>query len=235
MKVLNDKNKCCGCQACFNACNSKAIEMKYDDEGFLYPFISDEKCVQCGRCKAVCPIFHKPDNNPLELAYGCYAKNQDEHKSSSSGGIFSVIAREVLANGGVICGAAYDYDQLVNHIIIDNEDNLKHLKETKYVQSSIGDVYQTLQCHLKTGRQVLFSGVPCQVAGLKSYLNQDYDNLFCIDLICHGVPSPDVWKQYLSEISPDNTVRKVISCPFAHFVFFSWEMSGSFCLCTVKF
>ena len=207
--VINDISKCCGCHACYNACSQHAIEMKYDKEGFLYPKISEENCIQCDKCKAVCPILHKPEVNQLEAAYGCCAKDQEERDSSSSGGVFSVIARAVLSNGGVVCGAAYDDDLKVFHKIITKETELLDLKETKYVQSRTGDSYQIIKDYLLEGRYVLFSGVPCQVAGLKSFLGRDYDNLLCIDLICHGVPSLLIWSQYLTEVSDGSPVRKV--------------------------
>ncbi len=207
--VLDKKEKCCGCSACYSICPVQAIEMQPDEEGFLYPIISEKKCIGCGRCKEVCPITHKPSNFSLKLSYGCYAKRQEEQMESSSGGVFSVLARKVLLENGIVCGAAYDEKQLVFHLIIESENELFRLKGTKYVQSRIENVFSDIKEFLAQNRTVLFSGTPCQVAGLKSFLGKEYDNLICVDLICHGVPSPKVWERYLKQISKGSTVEKV--------------------------
>jgi len=207
--VLNQKEECCGCSSCYNICPVQAIEMQPDEEGFLYPTISEKKCIGCGKCKKVCPIIHKPPKLPLKLAYGCYAKKQEEQMESSSGGVFSVLARKVLLENGIVCGAAYDEKQLVFHLIIESENELSRLKGTKYVQSRIENVFTDIKKFLIQNRMVLFSGTPCQVAGLKSFLGKEYDKLICVDLICHGVPSPKVWEHYLKQISKGNKVEKV--------------------------
>lgn len=207
--VLSEKEECCGCSACYNICPVQAIEMKPDEEGFLYPIISEKKCIGCGRCKKVCPIIHKPEKFSLKLAYGCYAKKWEEQMSSSSGGVFSVLARRILLEKGVVCGAAYDKNQMVFHLIIDSEEELYKLKETKYVQSQINKIYVDIKKYLMQNKTVLFSGTPCQVAGLKGFLEKEYDNLICIDLICHGVPSPEVWKRYLEFVSNKREIEKV--------------------------
>lgn len=209
INVLDKKEKCCGCAACYNICPVQAIEMCPDEEGFLYPIILEEKCIGCGRCKKVCPIINKPLNYPLKVALGCFAKKKDEQMSSSSGGIFSVLARKVLSEKGIVCGAAYDDECLAFHLIIESENELFRLKETKYVQSRIENAYISIKNHLKQNKTVLFSGTPCQVAGLKSFLGKEYDHLVCVDLICHGVPSPKVWRDYLKQISKEKTVEKV--------------------------
>lgn len=209
MEILKNKQDCCGCHACYNACPVQTIEMQSDEEGFLYPVVQEEKCIQCGQCQKVCPAINKPETLPLEDAYGCYAVNMDERMSSSSGGMFSLFASAVLLENGVVCGAAYDENNEVFHFITSDKQDWKCIKETKYVQSRIGDIYKSVKAYLKNGRQVLFSGTPCQVAGLKSYLGQTYDNLLCMDIICHGVPSPEVWKSYLKEIAGDKKVVKV--------------------------
>lgn len=200
------KEKCCGCHACYNICPSNAIEMITDSEGFLYPKISIEKCINCGKCIQSCPGIKSPNKNPLDKAYACYAKREEEHLSSSSGGFFAVLAKEILQEKGVICGAAFDDSVKVKHIVTDNALDLEKIKKTKYVQSTIGQAYSQIEELLKTRRKVLFSGTPCQVAGLKLYLGQDYDNLVCIDLICHGVPSPEVFARYLLEKSGEHKV-----------------------------
>lgn len=200
------KEKCCGCHSCYNICPQNAISMIKDSEGFLYPIISKESCINCGKCVRCCPGIKSPDMNQLDKSYGCYAKNKEELMTSSSGGFFGVLARRILKENGVISGAAFDDSVKVSHIVTDNVIDLNKIKKTKYVQSVIGQVYLQVEKTLKTGREVLFSGTPCQVAGLKLYLGRDYDNLICIDLICHGVPSPEVFARYLLEKGGDHEV-----------------------------
>lgn len=209
MDILSKKQDCCGCHACYNVCPVQAVHMKSDDEGFLYPFIDKDKCIDCGKCKKVCPTLHIPPINPYEEAYACYAADNEEHMSSSSGGVFAVLARQVLKEGGVVCGAAFDESMVLKHILIENESELSKLKGTKYVQSTIGNAYSETKKVLKTGKLALFSGTPCQVAGLKAFLGKEYDNLLTIDLICHGVPSPEVWQDYLRELGGNTKVRYV--------------------------
>lgn len=209
MKILENADQCCGCHACYDSCPAKAIEMRMDSRGFLYPYIIDEKCIQCRKCQKVCPIQNIPALSSLGQAYGCYARSSEEHASSSSGGVFSVLARQVLSSGGAVCGAAFDKEHAVVHTVIENECDLRKLKETKYVQSSIGTVYSEIKELLKSNRLVLFSGMSCQVAGLKNFLGAEYSNLICVDLICHGVPSPGVWKRYLDELTAGKTVENV--------------------------
>lgn len=210
LDFIKRKEKCCGCHACYNICPVQAIEMQADEEGFLYPILIADKCIQCNQCELVCPIIHKPEKLPLQLVYGCYANRIEEQRSSSSGGVFSVLARAVLSVNGIVCGAAFDEEQAVYHLIVNSEDTLYRLKETKYVQSKLGNIFKDIRKALSLNRIVLFSGTPCQVAGLKGYLGKEYDNLLCIDLICHGVPSPEVWEKYVREISKGKKVKRVM-------------------------
>ena len=200
------KEKCYGCHSCYNICPKKAISMVKDSEGFLYPRVSEDMCINCGKCIQSCPGIKVPEVNLFDKAYACYAKREEEHLSSSSGGFFAVLAKEVLQENGVICGAAFDDSVKVKHIVTDNALDLEKIKKTKYVQSTIGQTYSQIKEILLTRRTVLFSGTPCQVAGLKLYLEKDYDNLICIDLICHGVPSPEVFARYLLEKGGEHKV-----------------------------
>lgn len=209
MAHLVNKEQCNGCHACFNACPVQAISMLSDEEGFLYPVINENICIECGKCDRSCPIQNPPAHNPLADAYACYAKNVAEHQTSCSGGAFAVLARQVLRDGGIVAGAAFGPAQEVLHIVIDSERDLWKLKGTKYVQSTIGNCFSHIQECLKQGRTVLFSGTPCQVAGLKSFLSKEYENLLTIDLICHGVPSPEIWEKYLQEIASGEKLAKV--------------------------
>ena len=205
--ILQSKDFCTGCHACYHICPAKAIKMHPDSEGFLYPEVNLDKCIECGRCKKVCPVLNKPAIYSEMQAFAAYAKDETEHKSSSSGGVFAVLAKDILNHGGAVCGAAFTEQLKVQHVIIEEEEALSKLKETKYVQSEIGEIFLTIKSMLMSGRQVLFSGTPCQVAGLKNFLGEDYPGLFCIDLICHGVPSPKVFSRYLQEISNKPIVK----------------------------
>lgn len=194
---IEDKSKCCGCYACFNICPKQAIEMKEDEKGFKYPTIHKEKCINCGLCEKVCPIINKTKTENMPKAYACYNKNEKIRLESSSGGIFTLIAEYILDNNGIIYGAAFNDNWDVEHIRIDNKDDLSKLRTSKYVQSNINNTYKLAKKDLDDGRKVLFTGTPCQVNGLYSFLNKEYSNLYTQDIICHGVPSPKVWKKYL--------------------------------------
>lgn len=209
-----DKNECCGCSSCVQKCPKNAIKMIENEEGFLYPIIDEEKCINCGLCSKVCPQMKeiKKNNEEYPKVYAMYNKNDDELLKSSSGGIFSVIANYVIENGGVVFGAAYDNDFNVKHIMIDNKENLNLLRKSKYVQSNINNTYEEAERKLKQGKMVLFSGTPCQIAGLKSYLVKEYDNLITCDLVCHGVPSPKAFKIYIKAFEKNG--KKVSSYDF---------------------
>lgn len=196
MIEITDKAKCCGCSACYNICPQECITMQSDNEGFRYPLIDMEDCTDCDLCEVVCPILcsNKVDNEPV--AYACINKDDYVRQQSSSGGVFSLIAENVLRNNGIVFGAGFDADFNVEHSWVENIDGLIRFRGSKYVQSNIGDTYKEVRGFLKQGRQVLFTGTPCQVAGLKSCLGKDHESLICADIICHGVPSPRVWQRY---------------------------------------
>lgn len=178
-------------------CPVQCISFKEDEEGFFYPLINKKKCIGCGLCISVCP-FHKPfDSRIPKRAYA--ARNNDEtvRESSSSGGVFSSLANSVLADGGVVFGALFDDNWVVIHDYIENAEELSKLRGSKYVQSRIGNCYEVAERFLKDNRRVLFSGTPCQIAAFKNFLGKDYDNLVTVDFICHGVPSPKLWRWYL--------------------------------------
>ena len=198
-----DKLECCGCSSCVQKCPQNAMEMKANEEGFFYPEINKEKCINCGLCVKVCPQLKdiKNADEGFPQAYAMRNKNDEELKGSSSGGIFSIIANYVLENNGVVFGAAYDENLKVNHIKVENKIELEKLRSSKYVQSNINDTYKETEVELKKGKKVLFSGTPCQVAGLNSYLMKDYENLITCDLVCHGVPSQKLFEKYLEYLS----------------------------------
>ena len=200
MIIIDDKTKCCGCYACYNICPKSAIKMQEDEKGFKYPIVDKEKCIDCGLCKKVCPILskRKKEEEYIEKAYACINKNEKIRIDSSSGGIFTIIAQYILKLDGVVFGAQFDDDFNVIHSYVEKEKDLKKFRGAKYVQSQIGDMYKKVQEFLLDGRFVLFTGTPCQIEGLRSYLKKDYSNLYLQDIICHGVPSPKVWKKYIN-------------------------------------
>ena len=190
---------CCGCTACMHVCPVKCIAMQEDEEGFLYPVIEEEKCIHCHKCEKVCPIPNIENLNTKTETFVGYSRDEAIRKQSSSGGIFSVVAEWILQEGGVVFGAAFDENFEVCHIAIETEAGLEKLRGSKYVQSRMENVYPEAKQYLEMKRKVLFTGTACQIAGLKKYLNHEYENLYTIDVLCHGVPSPKIWRMYLEE------------------------------------
>lgn len=203
---------CTGCAACAAVCPISCISMVGDEEGFLQPNIDTSLCIDCGVCRKVCPVNksgmsggqgavcnHNGDNNFLAV-WAAWSLDDDIRFNSSSGGVFSVLAENILQKGGVVVGAAFDDSFGVQHIIIKDVADLPLLRGSKYAQSKIDpSLYEEIKKILQEDRLVLFSGVPCQVAGLRSVLKKPSPNLFCCDILCHGVPSPKLWKRYLAE------------------------------------
>lgn len=198
--------KCTGCTACASICPQNCINMVFNDEGFLYPSIDIEKCTNCGLCEEICPLINPLTKEEFEpKAYAAYSVDEEIRLESSSGGIFSEIAKCVLDNGGCVYGAAYNDNFDVVHICVDNENELYKLRGAKYAQSDLGNTFNNIKLKLDDGKLVLFSGTPCQVAGLKAFLGNEYTNLIMVDFICHSVPSPKVWKEYVKyRASKDN-------------------------------
>lgn len=196
----SDKFTCCGCSACAHACPKQCITMRADTEGFSYPSINEEECVDCGLCLKKCPFHTSGEKKVPMKAYAAYNKNQDIRMESSSGGIFTLLAEKTIQEGGVVFGARYTKDFQVEICAADNKAQLQSFRGSKYVQASVGDSYKEAQEILKTGRKVLYSGTPCQILGLKRFLGKDFENLLTVDIICHGTPSPKVWQRYLDEI-----------------------------------
>lgn len=199
---------CTGCTACISVCPKSCISESTDHEGFMIPVIKPDDCIDCGLCERVCPALNKATHNGDPMIYVGQCADDLILNNSSSGGIFSLIASSILDNGGVIYGAAIDYADncKVKHIKISDSGKLYKLRGSKYVQSALGNTFKSVKSDLVSGSQVLFSGTPCQVAGLKKFLRKDYENLLTIDVICHGVPSPLVWDKYI-KYELDNFVR----------------------------
>ena len=192
------RNKCYGCRSCEQTCPKSCISIKPSKEGFLYPVVDKDVCVHCGLCLKGCPAeqveIHR--NQPKQV-YAFRNRNTEEIMFSASGGAADVAARVVLRQNGVVYGAAYDVDFVVKHIEVTNESEKRKLQSSKYVQSDINDCYSKAKVALNSGRKVLFTGTPCQIAGLYTFLGGDNPNLYTLDLICHGVPSPKLFKKYL--------------------------------------
>jgi len=201
---------CPSCAACANVCARSAISMQLDAEGFYRPVIDAEKCVQCGACERVCP-WNKPVENPnvadvSPKTVAAYAKDESVRLQSSSGGIFTVLAERVLDDGGVVAGVAQTAPTRFGHIIVDNKADLEKLRGSKYVQADVGLVYREVRSLLKAGRKVLFSGTPCQVAGLYAVLgNAASADLFTVDIVCHGTPSVKVFEKYVRELEKEKS------------------------------
>lgn len=202
IKIVN-KEKCCGCEACVQICAKHCISFDEDSEGFRYPKVDMSLCVDCGLCEKVCPVLNPSEERVPEKSYAARNDNESELLLSSSGGMFVLLAKSVIRQGGVVFGAMFDEEWNVVHGYAETENGIKSFMGSKYVQSRIGFTYTEVRDFLKQGRKVLFSGTSCQIAGLKRFLRKDYDNLLTVDVICHGVPSPKVWRMYLDEIKKE--------------------------------
>lgn len=211
---IKDKKHCSGCTACVSVCPKKCISMQEDEEGFLYPKVDTEKCIQCSKCVKVCPysnseFTNKPDEEELALCYAAYYKNEEIRYRSSSGGMFRAFADRIIADGGVVFGAAFDEEFLVEHTCTETLDGLTALMGSKYLQSRMGESFIRVKHYLEEGRKVLFIGCGCQIAGLKRFLGGKDENLIYIDLICHGVDSPKIFHDYLHSLFPDEKVESI--------------------------
>ena len=201
--LFEDKNKCCACGACKSACPKQAITMKEDEYGFVYPVIDKSICIKCGKCKKVCNYQNDNIKEESKEAYVAAVKDINLLLKSASGGLFAALAETIIEEDGVVYGVSMNN---VNnklkpeHIRVTNKNSIEKLQGSKYVQSDTADSFVNIEKDLKEGRIVLFSGTPCQVAGLKGYLGKDYKNLYLVDIICHGVPSTKFFQDYISNL-----------------------------------
>lgn len=200
MIEIKNKRDCCGCTACEEKCPQHCIYMRDDGEGFRYPVADPSLCIQCGLCEKVCPVLHPQKSIIPDRAYAAWNRNETVRKESSSGGIFTLLAEQTIATGGIVFGARFDEVWHVVHGYADTKEGIASFKGSKYTQSDMKSNFRDAEQFLKQGRNVLFSGTPCQIAGLKGYLRKDYQNLLTVDFICHGVPSPGLWNKYLKEV-----------------------------------
>lgn len=228
MPVLVEWDKCCGCGACANKCARKAITMEPNQEGFLHPVVNSNLCVECGMCEKSCPgISPETAKNEKPVVYVVQHKDDNIRKESTSGGAFTAIAEEVIRRGGVVFGAVMTEELKVRHEYISSISDLARFRNSKYVQSDIGDSYQTAQHLLTDGKYVCFSGTPCQINGLYKYLGKDYEKLIAIDVVCKSVPSPLVFQKYvdfkkerdggISDIVFRDKKRGFLYCTMAHY------------------
>ena len=199
---ISDKAQCCGCTACVTACPKQCIVMRRDREGFDYPMANPDLCVECGLCEKICPVLNQNADCGLDSApIATYAaRNEGQLEKSSSGGLFPLLAAAFIQRGASVCGAVVDETCGVAHVEVVDMAGIERLKGSKYVQSDLYSILEDVKCLLEEGREVLFSGTPCQVAGLKAYLRKDYSNLYTVDFACHGVPSPGLWELYRKNI-----------------------------------
>lgn len=209
MPSLCDSKSCMGCSSCSNTCPKNCISMKADEEGFVYPTVEHEHCVSCGLCEKSCPVLNCKPAFTMTKAYAAINFDYNTRNASTSGGVFTLLAMTVLQKNGVVFGAAYNPDFSVSHQYTEKEDGLQRFRGAKYVQSDVGKSYQQVKSFLNGNRYVLFSGTSCQIAGLQAYLGKDYEKLICVDLICHGIPSPEVWQHYIDyrALADNNGIR----------------------------
>lgn len=191
------KELCCGCAACADVCPEKAVHMVQDREGFFYPRVDRYRCKSCGMCMAVCPMSNEVAAGGKRRYFGVCAKNDSIRYSSSSGGVFSILAEYVLGLSGIVCGAGYDENMNVIHQEVTDRTQLERIRKTKYVQSSMEGIYRRVEKYLAEDRWVLFCGTPCQAHALRLFLRKPYEKLILTDLVCYGVPSPGLWRDYV--------------------------------------
>ncbi len=212
---IEEKDLCCGCTACYSVCPKNAIKMVRDNEGFLYPEVDKEKCVNCGMCKKVCPILNKAKLNEFKpKAYLFQNSNEEIRKDSTSGGIFTAIGEFVIKNNGIVYGATFDDNFVVNHIGVESTYELCKFRKSKYVQSNQNNCFKEIKQYLDNGKLVCYSGTPCQVGGLRTYLRKDYENLILVDIMCHSVPSPLVFEKYKGYILKKMNANKILNINF---------------------
>ncbi len=200
MNEVTEKQACVGCGVCAARCPQTCITMEADSEGFRYPQIDTTRCVDCALCRSVCPSASAAVPLAKPVSFAAYTRDEDIRLKSSSGGIFRLLAEQVLKDGGAVVGAAWDEDGRLVHRVVRDEEALSLLYGSKYLQSDLEAVLPAVETLLKNNQTVLFSGTPCQIAAMRAYLKKDYETLLCQGVVCHGVPSPLVWEQYRTSL-----------------------------------
>lgn len=201
------KSECTGCFTCYSLCPTHAITMSFDDEGFSYPIVDSNACIKCGLCYKKCPVAKLTVNRECLHIFRGNAKDLDERRKGSSGGIFGLLSNWIIAKGGIVYGAVYSAESKLIIHSNNKKTDISKLYTSKYVQSLIGDCFIEIKQLLKDNKTVLFCGTPCQVAGLKSYLGEDSSNLFTIDFMCHGVPSSGLFRDFIDDLESNKKVN----------------------------
>lgn len=209
MITIKDKKNCTGCSACASVCPKHCITLTQDEEGFAYPSVNLDACIHCDLCEKVCPVLHPGSSSTPSQTLAVVSNDDEIRYSSSSGGVFSLLAQAILSKGGMVWGAVFDDSWRVIHQGTDQLEELWKFRGAKYVQSCLGDSFRRIRQILKEGHPVLFSGTPCQVAGLRGFLQKDYPNLYTVDLICHGVPSSKVFHRFLIEQVENHAIMDI--------------------------
>ncbi len=209
MIKIKEMRECCGCEACVQRCPVGCISLVEDNEGFRYPQVDVQRCVDCGACESVCPELNLPSASAPLKVVGAKSHSEELRSASSSGGIFSLLAADVIASQGVVFGAVFDSEWGVVHRAAQTLEELEPMRGSKYSQSQIGDCFARAEELLQQGREVLFSGTPCQIAGLRLFLGREYDKLLLVDVTCHGAPSPKLWRKYLGSVAGGARVNNV--------------------------
>ena len=213
MIQITCKAQCCGCNACVQICPVHCISQQTDHEGFMYPLVDSTRCLQCGLCEKVCPVLHPiAERKPLEVK-AVRSLEETTRMHSSSGGLFTELAHWVLKQGGVVFGALFSDQWMVEHGYTETENRLEAFRGSKYVQSNINQSFKEVRTFLRQGRWVLFSGTSCQVSALHHFLQSEADHLLTVDVVCHGVLSAKVWQTYLKELS-HNAVSQITQIQF---------------------
>ena len=204
MKIC-DRNHCTGCGACADVCPASCISMNPTEEGFLFPVVDESRCIECGACGKACHVLNPPEKRIPEKAFAAWSLDDSVRTSSSSGGVYSVLAEYVLGKGGVISGCRFDADMVLKHELCEQPGGTSRFRGSKYVQCFTDGIYRKIKDALAQERTVLFTGTPCQVAGLRAYLGRPYEKLIACDLVCHGIPSQNIFRSYLKRhrLSPD--------------------------------
>lgn len=207
---VSDKSQCCGCTSCVNACPVQCIVMRRDKEGFDYPVANPDICIGCGKCESVCPVLEPLSETEPVGAYA--ARNPRYVEGSSSGGVFPALAESIFKDGGVVFGAVINNDMTVGHTEAETMAEVEAMRGSKYVQSDLYSVFEETRAYLRNGRKVLFTGTPCQIAGLHKYLDKEYAGLLTVDIACHGVPSPGLWQMYVNALEGKNGRQMTSVC-----------------------
>lgn len=213
MIQIIDKAQCCGCEACVQVCPQQCIIFQPDNEGFSYPQVNQDACIQCSLCEKVCSVLYPYKECKPQEVLAAINKDEGIRMASSSGGVFTILADEIIRQKGVVFGVRFDEKWRAVFDYAENKEQIKFFRGSKYLQAKVGNSFTICKKMLEEGRNVLFVGTPCQVAGLHHFLRKPYPNLLSIDFICHGVPSPKVWSHYLKEVTK-NGKNSIIDIQF---------------------